>query len=92
MLQPEVFDHLDRQETGAGGEIQLTDAMARLIGRQPFHALRYSGRRYDCGDRLGFLEANVAVALQRAGRHARRETRALLDAPAEEAERRCASP
>jgi UTP--glucose-1-phosphate uridylyltransferase len=76
VLQPEVFDHLDRHETGAGGEIQLTDAMARMIGKQPFHALRYTGRRYDCGSRIGFLEANVAVALHRADTAA--ETRALL--------------
>jgi len=65
VLLPEVFDHLDRHETGAGGEIQLTDAMARLIGNNPFHALRYRGARYDCGNRLGFLEANVAVSLAR---------------------------
>jgi len=77
VLQPEVFDHLGRHETGAGGEIQLTDAMARMIGRTPFHALRYSGRRYDCGSRIGFLEANVAVALHRSDTTA--ETRALLE-------------
>jgi UTP--glucose-1-phosphate uridylyltransferase len=76
VLQPEVFDHLDSHETGAGGEIQLTDALAKLVGRQPFHALRYAGRRYDCGSRIGFLEANVAVALHRADTAA--ETRALL--------------
>ena len=70
VLEPEVFDHLDQHETGAGGEIQLTDALARMIGGKPFHAMRYTGGRYDCGDRLGFLEANVAVALGRAG-HAR---------------------
>ena len=77
VLLPEVFDHLGRHETGAGGEIQLTDAMARMIGRTPFHALRYNGRRYDCGSRIGFLEANVAVALHRADTTA--ETRALLE-------------
>ena len=76
VLKPEVFDHLDRHETGAGGEIQLTDAMAKMIGSQPFHALRYAGRRYDCGSRIGFLEANVAVALHRDDTAA--ETRALL--------------
>jgi UTP--glucose-1-phosphate uridylyltransferase len=76
VLQPEVFDHLDRHETGAGGEIQLTDAMAKMIGPTPFHALRYAGRRYDCGSRIGFLEANVAVALHRADTAT--ETRALL--------------
>ena len=63
ILQPEVFGHLAAFETGAGGEIQLTDAMAKLIGTQPFHGLRFSGTRYDCGHRLGFLEANVAYAL-----------------------------
>ena len=64
ILQPELFAHLDRQERGAGNEIQLTDSMARLIGTQPFHGLRFQGTRYDCGDRVGFLEANVAFALE----------------------------
>ncbi len=77
VLLPEVFDHLDKHEAGAGGEIQLTDALARMIGGKPFHALRFSGQRYDCGSRIGFLEANVAVALHRADTAA--ETRALLD-------------
>jgi UTP--glucose-1-phosphate uridylyltransferase len=76
VLEPEVFDHLDRHETGAGGEIQLTDALARMIGGKPFHAMRYTGGRYDCGNRLGFLEANVAVALGRADTAG--ETQALL--------------
>jgi len=66
ILQPELFGHLDRQERGAGNEIQLTDSMARLIGTQPFHGLRFQGTRYDCGDRVGFLEANIAFALERA--------------------------
>lgn len=65
ILQPEVFSFLDRKETGAGGEIQLTDAMAKLIADQPFHGLKYEGVRFDCGDRLGFVEANVAYALAR---------------------------
>lgn len=65
ILLPEVFDHLDRQETGAGGEIQLTDAMARMIGRQPFHGLRFAGRRFDCGSKAGYLEAIIACALER---------------------------
>jgi len=65
ILQPEVFDELDRQDKGAGGEIQLTDAMARTIGRQPFHGLRFEGRRFDCGSKAGFLEANLAYALDR---------------------------
>jgi UTP--glucose-1-phosphate uridylyltransferase len=76
VLMPEVFDHLDKHETGAGGEIQLTDAMAKMIGSQPFHALTYAGQRYDCGTRLGFLEANCAVALNRDDTKA--DTRALL--------------
>ena len=76
VLLPEVFDHLDKHETGAGGEIQLTDAMAKMIGTTPFHAMRYEGQRYDCGSRIGFLEANVAIALHRADTAA--ETRALL--------------
>jgi len=65
ILQPTVFAELDRQDRGAGGEIQLTDAMARLIGRSPFHGYRFEGRRFDCGDKAGFLEANVAFALAR---------------------------
>lgn len=77
VLLPEVFDHLDRHEAGAGGEIQLTDAMARMIGGSPFHALLYTGQRYDCGSRLGFLEANVAISLARAD--TRDESRALIE-------------
>ena len=65
ILQPEVFDELERHEPGAGDEIQLTDAMARTIGRVPFHGLRFEGRRFDCGNKAGFLEANVAFALAR---------------------------
>ena len=76
VLLPEVLDHLDRHETGAGGEIQLTDGIAKMIGHSPLHALRYGGRRYDCGSRLGFLEANVAIALDRTDTAT--ETRALL--------------
>jgi UTP--glucose-1-phosphate uridylyltransferase len=64
ILQPQVFDYLAKFETGAGGEIQLTDAMARLIGQQPFHAVRYDGTRYDCGTKLGFIETNLAFALR----------------------------
>ncbi len=63
ILQPQVFDELDRHERGAGNEIQLTDALARLIGRMPFHGFRYRGQRYDCGDKVGFLHANIAVGL-----------------------------
>ncbi len=65
LLMPEVFDELARHERGAGNEIQLTDAMARLIGRQPFHGLRFEGTRFDCGTKEGWLEANIAFALQR---------------------------
>lgn len=65
ILQPEIFDHLSKFEKGAGGEIQLTDAMARLIGNQPFHGFKFDGRRFDCGDKLGFVLANVAYALER---------------------------
>jgi UTP--glucose-1-phosphate uridylyltransferase len=63
ILQPEIFDELDAKQTGAGGEIQLTDSMAKLIGRQPFHGFHYQGTRYDCGDKVGFIEANAAFAL-----------------------------
>ena len=62
---PEVIGHLARMERGAGGEVQLTDGMAKLIGRQPFHGLRYEGQRFDCGDKIGFLEAQIAYALKR---------------------------
>jgi UTP--glucose-1-phosphate uridylyltransferase len=63
ILQPEVFTELERHERGAGDEIQLTDALAQLIGRMPFHGFRYAGQRYDCGDKVGFLHANIAVGL-----------------------------
>ena len=63
ILQPEVMAVLDAQEPGSGGEIQLTDAMARLIGRQPFHAVTVDAVRHDCGDKLGFVLANLALAL-----------------------------
>ena len=66
VLLPEVFAVLDAQKPGPGGEIQLTDAMAALIGRQPFHGYRFEGRRFDCGDKLGYLEAIVAMASKRA--------------------------
>lgn len=64
ILQPEIFNHLATFEKGAGGEIQLTDAMAKLLGKQPFHGVRYDGQRYDCGSRVGFIEANIAFSLQ----------------------------
>ncbi len=65
VLMPEVIGHLAKFEKGAGGEIQLTDGMAKLIGNQPFHGLRYEGRRFDCGDKGGYLEAQIAFALAR---------------------------
>ena len=65
ILQPEVMAILDARETGAGGEIQLTDAMAKLIGRQPFHAVKVNAVRHDCGDKAGFVLANLALALDR---------------------------
>jgi len=65
ILQPEVMRVLDAGEKGAGGEIQLTDAMARLIGEQPFHALKVNAVRHDCGDKVGFVIANLAMALER---------------------------
>ncbi len=63
ILQPEVFDYLSAFERGAGNEIQLTDSMAKLIGRQPFHGMTFEGTDYDCGSRLGFIEANIAYGL-----------------------------
>ncbi|GGE82307.1 UTP--glucose-1-phosphate uridylyltransferase GalU [Sphingomonas prati] len=66
ILQPEVMELLGAQEAGAGGEIQLTDAMAKLIGVQPFHAQTFVGQRHDCGDKAGFIQANIALALENA--------------------------
>ena len=65
ILQPEVMKVLEGQEEGAGGEIQLTDAMAELIGQQPFHAVTFAGKRYDCGSKVGLLAAAIALALAR---------------------------
>ena len=65
ILQPEVFDHLDKHERGAGGEIQLTDAMAKTVESIPFHGFRFEGQRFDCGTKLGFVIANVAFAAAR---------------------------
>ena len=65
ILQPEVMRVLENQGKGAGGEIQLTDAMAKMIGNQPFHAVTFDGARYDCGSKVGFVEATLALALQR---------------------------
>lgn len=65
ILTPDVMPHLAKLEKGAGGEVQLTDAMAKTIGHVPFNGLRYEGVRYDCGNKLGFLEAQIAFALER---------------------------
>ena len=65
ILRPEIFDYLRRTEKGAGGEIQLTDSLAAMLGSAPLHGYRYEGVRYDCGDKIGFLRANVAFALAR---------------------------
>src|SRR5688572_20028575 len=80
ILQPEVMRTLEGQEKGAGGEIQLTDAMARMIGEQPFHAVTFDGQRYDCGSKTGFIEATVALALSREdlGPEVRRTLQRLL--------------
>ncbi|MBW7946472.1 MAG: UTP--glucose-1-phosphate uridylyltransferase GalU [Sphingomonadaceae bacterium] len=65
ILEPAVMDKLESRKRGAGGEIQLTDAMAELIGGGPFHAIRFEGTRYDCGDKAGYVTANIALALER---------------------------
>ena len=76
ILQPEIFELLESQGRGAGGEIQLTDSMVRLMGRQHFYALEYEGRSYDCGDKIGYLSAQAAFALADASFSA--EARAAL--------------
>ncbi len=63
ILDPAVLNELEAARRGAGGEIQLTDAMAELIGRQPFHAFLFEGERFDCGQRAGYIEAQLAVGL-----------------------------
>ena len=67
IISPEVFETLSAQERGAGGEIQLTDALAKQIGKAPFTGVRFSGERFDCGSKLGFLQANVAFGLNNDG-------------------------
>ncbi len=69
ILSSDVFAHLEKHERGAGNEIQLTDAMAKLIGTQPFHGLQFDGVRFDCGTKPGWLEANIAFALDRPDMH-----------------------
>ena len=80
ILQPEVMRVLETQGKGAGGEIQLTDAMARMIGNQAFHAVTFDGARYDCGSKTGFVEATLALALEREdmGEEVRAMARRLL--------------
>ena len=65
ILQAEVMRVLENQGKGAGGEVQLTDAMAQMIGHQPFHAVTFAGKRYDCGSKVGLVEATLAIALER---------------------------
>ncbi|HEX7390901.1 MAG TPA: UTP--glucose-1-phosphate uridylyltransferase, partial [Acidiphilium sp.] len=65
VLRPDVIQHLARMERGAGNEVQLTDAMAKMIGHAPFHGLKFSGRRFDCGDKAGYLGAQLAFGLAR---------------------------
>ncbi|MCE7798503.1 UTP--glucose-1-phosphate uridylyltransferase [Sphingobium sufflavum] len=80
ILQPEVMDLLATQEAGAGGEVQLTDSMAKLIGKQPFHGVTFDGERYDCGSKLGFAQANFALSCRDAamGDELKRWAKALL--------------
>ena len=81
IIQPEVFKHLASAEAGSGGEIQLTDALARLIDDgQVFHGFRFDGKRFDCGDKLGYLEANIALGLKHPelGRDLRRVLKTYL--------------
>ncbi|WP_334128681.1 UTP--glucose-1-phosphate uridylyltransferase GalU [Sneathiella sp.] len=66
ILEPEIFALLETQQRGAGNEIQLTDALSAMLGDIPFHGMKFEGTRYDCGDKIGFLEANIAFALNRA--------------------------
>lgn len=77
ILQPDIFDILENQERGAGGEIQLTDGMHKLMQRQAFHGVEFRGRVYDCGDKIGYLRATVALAMANAGFSA--DARAALE-------------
>jgi UTP--glucose-1-phosphate uridylyltransferase len=80
ILQPEILQRLERQERGAGGEIQLTDAMASLIGEKNFHGVRFEGQRFDCGSKAGFVEATLVLALEREdiGDHIRQVVKRLI--------------
>jgi UTP--glucose-1-phosphate uridylyltransferase len=77
VLQPEIFSHLEGLRAGHGGEIQLTDALTKMIGERPLHGVRLEGQRFDCGDRIGFLKANLCFALAR--EDMREETRGILE-------------
>ena len=65
IIEPSIFDKLGTQKRGVGGEVQLTDALASSIGESPFHGLRFSGRRFDCGSKIGFQKANIAFSVER---------------------------
>ena len=65
VIEPGVFAHLANQDRGASNEVQLTDALARQIGKVPLKGLRFSGERFDCGSKIGFLQANIAFAMSR---------------------------
>ena len=67
ILDPQVMEDLSAFNKGAGGEIQITDTLANLIGKLPLHGYKFQGQRYDCGNRVGFLAANLAFALSQAG-------------------------
>ena len=79
ILDATIMDTLSAFKKGAGGEIQITDAMAELIGQVPMHGFRFAGTRYDCGNRDGFLEANLAFALAQGGDTLKQRLRQLLD-------------
>ena len=81
ILQPEIFELLENQGKGAGGEIQLTDAMARLMEKQSFYAYEFEGKDYDCGSKIGYFEAVLAYALdnEEIGNDARTLAKAMLD-------------
>ncbi|HHK74329.1 MAG TPA: hypothetical protein ENJ57_04090 [Rhizobiales bacterium] len=83
ILQPVIFSILASQETEADGEIQLTDAILKLMEKESFHGIRFEGRTFDCGNHLGFLTANIALALDREtlGPRLRREIETLLNRP-----------
>ena len=65
ILQPNIFNDLSRFKKGTGGEIQLTDSIARQVGLEPLNGFKFAGQRFDCGSKVGFLEANIAYALKR---------------------------